>query len=65
VAFYFYKDTDDKGWSSSLGVGRRATIPHRKRQASYKMLHRALESEGPCEHGNEPSNLIKGCEFLD
>jgi len=27
------------------------------------MLHRASDMAGSCEHGNEPSGLIKGREF--
>jgi hypothetical protein len=28
--------TNDKGWSSSLGVGRGANTPHRKKHACYE-----------------------------
>jgi hypothetical protein len=30
--------TNDKGWSSSLGVGRGAKILHRKKQTSYETV---------------------------
>jgi len=36
-----------------------------KKRARYEMLHRASDLAGFCEHGNEPSDSIKGGEFLD
>jgi hypothetical protein len=36
-----------------------------KKQACYKMLHRASEVAHPYKHGTEPSGSIKGREFLD
>jgi hypothetical protein len=33
--------------------------------AHYKMLHRALELAGSCEHNNEPLDSMKDEEFLE
>jgi hypothetical protein len=35
--------TADKGWSSSLGVGRWATTPHLKKVISYEMFQSASD----------------------
>jgi len=46
-------------------LGEGLTTPHHKKTACYEMLHRASELAGPCEHDNEPSDSIKGREFLE
>jgi hypothetical protein len=38
--------TADKGWPSSLVVGRGAKTPHRKKETCYEMLQRASELDG-------------------
>jgi hypothetical protein len=38
--------TADKGWSSSLGLGRGLTTPHRKKIVCYEMSQRALDLDG-------------------
>jgi len=51
--------TADQGWSSSLGVwGEGLTTPRRKK-IMLRILHRASELAGCCEHGNEPSSFHK------
>ena len=53
--------TDDKGWSSSLGVERSA-----KKSSPYKrILLRNIHTESTFECGNELSGSIKCGEFLD
>jgi hypothetical protein len=49
--------------TSRLGEG--LTIPHLKKTACYEVVHRVLELQGTCEHGNEPSGSIKGRKCLD
>jgi hypothetical protein len=39
-----------------LGVGQ-GVEAHRKKPASYGMLHSASDLAGSCEHGNEPSGF--------
>jgi hypothetical protein len=53
------------GGLPAWGFEEGLTTPHRKRKASYEMLHRASELEGFFVHGNEHSGSIKGGEFLD
>jgi hypothetical protein len=44
--------TDDKGWSSSLGVGRGLTTPHRKNKLVTKSYNKASDLvESSCELG--------------
>jgi hypothetical protein len=38
--------TADKGWPSSLGVGRGLTTPHREKTVRYEMLQRASDFDG-------------------
>jgi hypothetical protein len=38
--------TADKGWPSSLGVGRGANNSHRNKRNMYEMLQRASELDG-------------------
>jgi hypothetical protein len=38
--------TNDKGWSSSLGFGVGLTAPHHKKQACYEAINRALDLDG-------------------
>jgi len=52
-----------RGGPPAQGLGKGLTIPHHKKAACYKMLHRA--SGGLCEHGNEHLVALKGREFLD
>jgi hypothetical protein len=37
---------DDKGRSSSFGIGRRVRTPERKKTLCYKMLHRDSDFDG-------------------
>jgi hypothetical protein len=53
------------GVPPAWGLGMGLTSPHSKKLACYEMLHRASELAGSCEHGNKPSDSIKGGEFLD
>jgi hypothetical protein len=60
----------DKGWSSSVGIGRGPTTRHYINQRVNDMLHKVSDfDEGPvvvfCEHGNELLGVIIGGEFLD
>jgi hypothetical protein len=59
--------TTDKGWSTCLGVGRRAKTRRLKKTqiTTNCLLYGVSELAGCCEHGNEPSFSIKGGEFLD
>ena len=62
--------TDDKGWSSSLGVGRGAKNPPREKKivTNYSWARCFLwrqQLAGACEYGNELSGSIKCGEFLD
>ena len=52
----------DKGWSSSLGVGRGADNSSPWKPMS-RNIHKARA--GTCEYGNELSGSIKCGEFLD
>jgi hypothetical protein len=36
----------DTGWSSSLGVGRKANTPKKKNRPMLEILHRTLELDG-------------------
>jgi len=45
--------TADKGWSSSLGVGRDAETPRRKKVPCCE------KKKNTCDCGNEPSGCIK------
>jgi len=42
------------------GLDKGLITPHQKKTACYKILHRASDSIGSCEHGNEYSGSIKG-----
>jgi len=42
-------------------LGDGLTTPHHKKL--LEMLHRASDLCGPCEHGNEPLDSIKGTEL--
>jgi len=57
--------TADKGWSSSLGIGRGASNFYRKKTACSETLHSVADLAGFCEHGNELSGPIKGGKFLE
>ena len=39
--------TADKGWSSSLGVGRVLTTPHRKKSIMLRNIHTERFGPGP------------------
>jgi hypothetical protein len=51
----------NKGWSSSLGVGRGANKPSPQKTNFNEIL--GIDA-GSCKHGNEPSGSTKGWEFL-
>jgi hypothetical protein len=38
--------SNDKGWSSSLGLGVGLTTPHRKEQIRYEKLNKASDLDG-------------------
>jgi len=49
-----------------MGVGRGDNNSSQTKSNLFRnVTHRALESAGSCEHGNEPSGSVKGMEFLD
>jgi hypothetical protein len=57
--------TDDKGWSSSLGIGRGATNPSPQKDQLVMMCYTDPRNlMGSCEHGNELSGSMEGTEFL-
>jgi len=47
------------------GLGKELAAPHRKRNSFLRIVTRGTEQAGSCEHGNEPSGIIKGGKFLD
>jgi hypothetical protein len=51
------------GVPPAWGLGKGLKTHHCKKSACYKMLRRASELAGCCEHGNEPSGSIKGRKF--
>jgi hypothetical protein len=54
-----------RGGPTAWGLSEGLTTPHCKNPTSYEILHKAWELVGSCEHGNEPSDFIKGGEFPD
>jgi len=50
---------------SAWGLGERLRTPDCRNPACYKMLQRTSEMAGPCEHGNEPFDSIKGGVLLE
>jgi hypothetical protein len=57
--------TANKGWSSSLGVGRGLTTGRPKKSACYEKLQGVSGFTDSCEHSNKPSDFTKGGKFFD
>jgi hypothetical protein len=57
--------TEENGWFSSLGLGKRLINLHRKENILLRNVTKGLGLAVPSEHGNEISGSVKGGEFLD